>query len=96
MTRRTIIGGLTLLLATTVSFPAAEINSQSAAWPQFRGPKRDDISSDTGLLKTWPKAGPPVIWQAKGVGSGFSSVAIAGGKVYTMGNKVASVILFIL
>src|SRR5438552_865376 len=96
MTRWTILYGLTLILTVTPNLPAGEVNSKSGEWPQFRGPRRDDISSDTGLLKKWPKAGPPVVWQAQGIGSGFSSVAVAGGKVYTMGNKGASCFLFAL
>src|SRR5262249_39965978 len=57
------------------------------SWPQFRGPNRDDISADRGLLHEWPKEGPPLAWKAQGVGEGFSSVAIAGGKVFTLGNR---------
>jgi len=55
-------------------------------WPQWRGPRRDNLSSDTGLLKQWPKDGPPLAWKAKGVGAGYSSVAVAGGRIYTMGD----------
>jgi len=84
------------LIALTCAALIAQANSagedayfqrRAAAWPQFRGPNRDDISADTGLLKEWPKDGPPLVWQATGVGEGFSSVAIAGGKVYTLGNR---------
>jgi outer membrane protein assembly factor BamB len=56
-------------------------------WPQFRGPKRDNHSPDKGLLTEWPENGPPVVWKAKGLGSGFSSLAVTGGKIFTMGNK---------
>ena len=59
-----------------------------AEWPQFRGPHRDDISADQGLLKHWPKNGPRIIWKAKGIGSGYSSVSLAGGKIFTLGNSV--------
>src|SRR6266404_4576737 len=69
---------------------AAEVKLPSADWPQFRGPNRDDLSSDKGLLKEWPKDGPPQVWKATGIGSGFSSVAVAGDKVFTMGNKDGS------
>ncbi len=54
-------------------------------WYQFRGPKRDGCSADTGLLKQWPAGGPPLAWKATGLGDGFSSVAIAGKAIYTMG-----------
>jgi outer membrane protein assembly factor BamB len=56
-------------------------------WPQFRGPKRDGLSTETGLLKEWPTSGPSLTWKATGLGSGFSTVAIADGKIYTTGDR---------
>lgn len=56
-------------------------------WPQWRGPKRDGISQEKNLLKTWPKEGPRLLWQVKDVGYGYGSVAVAGGRVYLTGNK---------
>jgi outer membrane protein assembly factor BamB len=56
-------------------------------WPQWRGPQRDGISGEKGLLDRWPKEGPRLLWQAKGLGSGYSSVAIAGGRIYTLGQR---------
>jgi outer membrane protein assembly factor BamB len=58
----------------------------TAEWPTWRGPARDDLSKDAGLLKEWPKGGPPLAWEAKGLGSGFSSVSVAGGRIFTMGD----------
>ena len=55
-------------------------------WPQWRGPNRDCISADKGLLKTWPEEGPPVVWQVDSVGAGYSSLAVAGGRIYTQGD----------
>ncbi len=54
-------------------------------WPQFRGPNRDGKSAETGLLKKWPEEGPELLWSVGGLGIGFSSVAVAGGFVYTTG-----------
>jgi outer membrane protein assembly factor BamB len=51
-------------------------------WPQWRGPNRDGVSTET-IVAAWPKNGPPVLWQAK-VGEGFASVAVAKGRVYTI------------
>lgn len=68
----------------------------AADWPQFRGPNRDDISKETGLLKSWPKDGPPQAWKSKGIGSGYSSVSIAGDRIYTLGNKDSVTKLFAL
>jgi outer membrane protein assembly factor BamB len=55
-------------------------------WPQFRGPKRDGLSPDKGLVKSWPADGPRLAWKAERVGEGFSSVAVVGDKVLTMGD----------
>jgi outer membrane protein assembly factor BamB len=55
-------------------------------WPQWRGPNRDGKSSETGLLQTWPEGGPKLAWSAKGLGGGFSSVAVAGDRIYTLGD----------
>jgi outer membrane protein assembly factor BamB len=59
----------------------------AADWPQFRGPKRDDVSTEKGLLKSWPAKGPKQIWKGEGIGEGFSTVAVVGDRVYTMGDK---------
>ena len=55
-------------------------------WPQFHGPRRDNISTETGLLKRWPKGGPKRVWKTKGLGHGWATVAIANGRLYTAGN----------
>lgn len=54
-------------------------------WPRFRGPNVDGKSAETGLLKEWPAEGPPLLWQAEGLGTGFASGTLAGGKIFTMG-----------
>ncbi|MBM84258.1 MAG: polyvinylalcohol dehydrogenase [Planctomycetaceae bacterium] len=56
-------------------------------WPSWRGPNRDGISSETGLLTEWPEGGPKLLWQVDGLGGGYSSLAIADGKIYTMGRQ---------
>ncbi len=50
----------------------------AADWPQFLGPNRDGVSAETGLAATWPKAGPPVVWERK-VGAGWSGPVVSGG-----------------
>src|SRR5262245_1787756 len=55
-------------------------------WTQWRGPNRDGLSTETGLLKEWPANGPPLVWKAKGLGRGFSTVSIAGDRIFTMGD----------
>ncbi len=65
------------------SLAAAE--AQRGDWSRWRGPAGDGISLETGLLDTWPKEGPPLVWRVKGLGGGYASVAIQNGKVYTLG-----------
>jgi outer membrane protein assembly factor BamB len=50
-------------------------------WPQFRGPNRDGISGETGLLRAWPEGGPKVLWSVD-VAQGYAAAAIHGGKVF--------------
>ena len=70
---------------------AAEIQTDEVAladssdWPTWRGPERNGISKEIGLLKSWPEGGPSMDWQIDGLGTGYSSVAVAGGKIYTLG-----------
>ena len=54
-------------------------------WPQWRGPNRDGISKETGLLKQWPTEGPPLAWKVAGAGRGFSSLSVANNRLFTMG-----------
>ena len=57
----------------------------AADWPQWRGPNRDGISAETGLLDVWPKGGPPLVWKTQGLGEGYSSAAIANGRLFIQG-----------
>ena len=55
-------------------------------WPQFHGRNRDNISTETGLLKRWSDGGPPLQWTARGIGHGYSSLSLAHGLIFTAGN----------
>jgi outer membrane protein assembly factor BamB len=59
----------------------------AADWPQWRGPNRDGISSETGLLASWPAGGPRVVWKIQGLGQGYSSLAIVKDRIYTQGQR---------
>lgn len=61
-------------------------STSSSDWNQFRGPNRDNLSPERGLLTSWPDQGPRQAWTARGVGEGYSAVSISNGRVYTMGN----------
>ncbi|HEV8202713.1 MAG TPA: PQQ-binding-like beta-propeller repeat protein [Pyrinomonadaceae bacterium] len=71
-----------ILLLTLAQYALAQ---SAADWPQWRGPNRDGVSKETGLLKQWPAEGPPLVWKASGAGGGYSSFSVANGKLYTMG-----------
>jgi len=75
-TRREWITGVGSLGLTSL-LPAA----QGLDWPQFRGPDRDNISKETGLLRRWPAGGPKVLWSVP-VTQGYAGAAIVGGRVY--------------
>jgi outer membrane protein assembly factor BamB len=55
-------------------------------WPQWRGPHRDGVSAEKGLLDLWEDE-PPLVWKAQGVGNGYAGVAVVGGVVFTMGGR---------
>ncbi len=62
-------------------------NVREGDWPQWRGPNRDNVSTETGLLDKWPEDGPALAWKGKNLGSGFSSVSVQNGRVFTMGDR---------
>lgn len=70
--------------------------SLGADWPQFNGPRRDNHSAESGLLRHWPKAGPPLLWTALGLGDGYSGISVARGVAYTLTNKGGSECLLAL
>src|SRR5512135_3915765 len=56
-------------------------------WPQWQGPDRNAISKEHGLLKEWPKEGPPLAWKVNGLGGGDSAPSVAGGQTFGMGDR---------
>jgi outer membrane protein assembly factor BamB len=81
MNTRALAGFAILFLFLSISIAA----QTPGDWPQWRGPNRDGISKETGLLKQWPADGPPLVWKATGAGRGYSTMSIAKGRIYTMG-----------
>jgi outer membrane protein assembly factor BamB len=62
------------------------VSATSNQWPQFNGPNRDRICTEKGLLDSWPEGGPRKLWSVEGMGRGFSTISIAGGRWFTMGD----------
>jgi hypothetical protein len=77
----------TIVTIAVIAFLINSITLFANDWPTFRGPQRDGICRETGLLKTWPEAGPPLVWKTTGLGEGYSSVTVVGNVLYTQGHK---------
>ncbi len=74
-------------LPSAKDLPVRRITAATGDWPEFHGPRRDSICPETGLLQAWPEGGPRLLWKYEGVGRGMSTLAIAGGKLFTTGDR---------
>jgi outer membrane protein assembly factor BamB len=68
----------------------------NANWPQWRGPNRNGVSADKGLLKQWPPAGPAKGWSISNLGEGYGSLAVVGDRIFVQGTNGSSSVLFCL
>lgn len=71
---------LLAVVAWAASVPAAD-------WPQWQGPNRDAISTETGLLQEWPEGGPPLAWKVTGLGGGYGAPSIAAGQIFGISSR---------
>ena len=83
----TSIAALCLCLSAVSVPSSAKISVAGSDWPQWRGPQRDGVSLETGLLKQWPAEGPKLVWQVNDIGDGFSTPAVVGKRIYLMSNR---------
>jgi outer membrane protein assembly factor BamB len=74
-------------LLSTAIFAGSALFAHAADWPQWRGPQRDGISHETGLLKQWPDGGPKLLWQQTDIGEGYSTPAVVGERLYVISNR---------
>src|SRR5579862_5642089 len=65
-------------------------------WPQWRGPDRNGLSKETGLLKSWPAGGPPKLWSIADLGEGYGCLALKGDRIYVQGVKGGASSVFCL
>ena len=90
---RTVCGLMRGALVTVALWMAAsdrgvaQSPNNKGEWPQFLGPQRNGLSTETGLLDAWPKDGPKLLWRVKDVGYGFGSVAVSSGRIYLLNNE---------
>jgi outer membrane protein assembly factor BamB len=84
---------LTTIAALCLSFLAVSVtwstrtSASTSDWPQWRGPERNGISQERGLLKQWPAEGPKLLWQVNDIGDGYSTPAVVGTRIYLMSNR---------
>lgn len=77
----------TLTAVASTALAQRPVPGAAREWSQWRGPDRTGISTEKGLLKTWPQGGPTLLWKAEGLGGGYSTPSFAGGKIYGMGYR---------
>jgi outer membrane protein assembly factor BamB len=86
----TVAGAAVVLSVLTVlaalAQPPREVGNAAAAgeWPGWRGPDRTGVSRETNLLRSWPQDGPRLLWKAEGLGGGYSTPSVAGGRIFGM------------
>jgi outer membrane protein assembly factor BamB len=76
-----------LPLLTGLALLALPLAASAADWPQWRGPQRNGVSAETGLLKEWPKEGPKLLWQAREIGAGYAAPTVVGERIFVLGNE---------
>lgn len=83
LTSRRFVFAMVCLWLTGFFAPSAVAED----WPAWRGPNRDGICQETGLLQEWPARGPTLLWKATGLGEGYSGPSIVGDLLFTMGDR---------
>src|SRR5258706_4294564 len=85
---------ISLLLAAVAT--TSPLGQGAGDWPQWRGPDRNSISRDSGLLQGWPSAGPPQNWTVSSVGKGYGSMAVVGDRIFVQGSNGRQSIVYVL
>jgi len=75
-----LLTALVLALLARAALPTSD-------WPQWRGPRRDGVSQEKGLLRQWPNEGPKLLWQVRDLGDGYSTPSVVGKRLYLMSNQ---------
>jgi outer membrane protein assembly factor BamB len=91
-----ILVSFALFCAIALLTMAAGKTAPVAEWPQWRGPLRNGLSSETGLLKQWPADGPKAIWSISNLGEGYGSPAVKADRLYVHGTRAAQSSVFCL
>lgn len=74
-----------ILLSFFAGLAASTLSADD--WPCWRGSDRTNVCRETGLLRSWPEAGPPLLWKSESLGEGFASCSVVQDVIYSMGNR---------
>jgi outer membrane protein assembly factor BamB len=85
---------VTLALLTLLVVQEGPVASPEAGWPQWRGPRRDGLSHEKGLLPSWPEAGPKLLWRIDHLGRGWSSPIVVGDRLFITGDVGDDLVLY--
>jgi outer membrane protein assembly factor BamB len=85
-----IVSRRALAITLFLSIVPASHRASANDWPSFRGADRSGVSKETGLMPKWPSDGPPLVWHVQGAGRGYASLAIAGDRIFTLGDGPSS------
>ena len=83
----TVTAALCLFVSAMPVTRSAGMGASTSDWPQWRGPERNGISKESGLLKQWPASGPKLLWQVNDIGDGYSTPAVVENRIYLMSNR---------
>lgn len=83
----TLAGPIAITLTACWSLTVTPGRAAADDWPQWRGPRRDGVSQEKGLLKEWPKEGPRLLWQATDIGDGYATPVVVGDRLYLLSNR---------
>lgn len=75
-----VLGGARCALALSALIT---LGAGAEDWPQFQGPQRNGVSTETGLARVWPESGPKSLWSFT-LQEGFGGPAIRDGKVFVL------------
>lgn len=78
---------LPMVFAPAFASWKAEAATTDSDWPQWRGPERNGLSKETGLLQAWPASGPKQVWSINGLGDGYGAVSVVGDRLFVQGGK---------
>jgi outer membrane protein assembly factor BamB len=91
----TLMLGFAFGTAVLVAAPPPQ-TATAGDWPQWQGPDRNGLSTETGLLQKWPTSGPPLVWSVSTLGGGYGSIAVKGDRIFVQGAKNKESVIYTL